>query len=202
MGSGNAREKLEINCYYYLMLKPVRDILFNGRLQYRAFIYSLEESSLQKIGRLYQQTHKFGLSLLPVLPVNPHVSSIFAWAHTSDPEKIHEGSLESAAFVSLMNDTIRNSNEELQYILGSRARRQGEGVIALVDERAPFIFGRTPECEDTIGFCRVEAGQVVPNTFDPMPTYRLLTRLGIFSLPKPLYQKLLLNLNKFSDNNS
>lgn len=190
------------------MIGPLREFLVNGRLGQRIYLYAVGgvRGGGQSSGSFSKErprpSHSYALSLLPELPttsvLDPSTNSplICAWS-TSDEPACHPGTCQEVpAFVALMHTTIGRAHEQLHYLLASRAARQGEGWLALVDERAPVAWGRTPEAEDTIGFCRVEGGQVQVNSYEPMPAYRLITQAGIFSLPAPLHQRLIEQLER------
>lgn len=182
------------------IIKPTSSVLFNSRLGYTAYIYA-SGPLLQQIYRpsvQHQRIHQFALSLLPHLappPASsaspPHPATIFAWTHSDQPGQLHHDSLDQPDFLRLMHATIARASSELDYLLSSRARRQGSGWLGLVDERAPLLYGRAPDPDDTIGMVQCQEGAVLPSTYDPMPAYRLVSPLGIFSLPKPLHQLLL-----------
>jgi hypothetical protein len=177
------------------MIRPVKEILFNNRLNYHAYFYAAEGI----FGKVAPAKSKYGLSLLPnLLSSNPNPATIFAWTETLEVDKLYESAIESPPFTTLMQETIRTSHDELCYLLSSRARRQINGWLSIVDERAPLIYGRAPEPDDTIGMCLAELGQVIPQSYAPMPTYRLVSRLGIFSLPKPLYEAIIARLQNIN----
>ena len=54
------------------------------------------------------------------------------------------------------------------------------------DERALPPAGRIAEPEDTLGTVFVQSGQVDAETYQPMPSYRLVTANGPLILPKGL----------------
>lgn len=176
------------------MLKPIKEILYNPRLQYRAYLYSVTDS-LKSIRPASASHCNYSLSLLAQLPTTPKDSGIFAWSPTTDPIASSPDCVEQPAFTNLLQETLRNAHPQLRYLLSSRAKRQ-DGWVALVDERAPVGWGRTAESDDTIGMCRVQDGEVIVDTFEIMPTYRLISRLGIFSLPRPLHALVLDKLDQ------
>ncbi|PJF17275.1 hypothetical protein PSACC_02892 [Paramicrosporidium saccamoebae] len=178
---------------WFHMLKPIKEILYNPRLQYRTYVYPITEG-LRCILPTSATHCNYGLSLLSQLPPTPKDSGIFAWSPTTDPTASSASCIEQPAFISLFQETLRNAHPQLRYLLSSRAKRQ-DGWIPLVDERAPVGWGRVAESDDTIGMCRVQDGEVLVDTFEVMPTYRLISRLGIFSLPRPLHALILDKLN-------
>lgn len=183
-----------------LMIVPLRQFLINSRLGQRIYLYAVGGETKNRDQS--SCSHSYALSLLPELPTTSVLDSatnsplIFAWSTSDEPARHPEACQEAPVFVELMHTTIGRAHEQLHYLLASRAVRQGEGWLALVDERAPFTWGRTPEAEDTIGFCRVERGRVQIDSYEPMPAYRLITHAGIFSLPAPLHQRLIEQLER------
>ena len=57
-------------------------------------------------------------------------------------------------------------------------------------------FGRIPETEDIIGSILVKDNQLQPETYQAMPTYRLVTRQGPMKLSDFLLEKLRTELLK------
>lgn len=174
-------------------MRPVKEIIFNKRLNYAAHIYKLSETTKKAING--PPGHDYGLSLLARIET-VHPACFFSLVSTADTDSLHRSTWEVSAFTRLMHSVIGNAHAELEYLLGSRAKRTVEGWLPLVDERAPFVFGRAPEPDDTIGMIRIEEGKVLPHTYTPMPSYRLVSSLGIFSLPPPLYKKLITELDR------
>jgi hypothetical protein len=55
---------------------------------------------------------------------------------------------------------------------------------------ANYRFGRIPEPEDIIGSVLVQNGELQAETYQPMPTYRLVTREGPMKLSSYLLERL------------
>jgi hypothetical protein len=55
-----------------------------------------------------------------------------------------------------------------------------------VDERAVPPAGRIGETEDLIASIFVQDGKIVPSTYEPLPSYRLVTLNGPLVLPRGL----------------
>ncbi|KAI7875039.1 hypothetical protein K492DRAFT_136975 [Lichtheimia hyalospora FSU 10163] len=72
--------------------------------------------------------------------------------------------------------------------LKSLAEWQKEGWLHIADERNPPPWGRIPYPEDIIGTVLVNNGVIQPETYQEMPTHRLVTSNGIFQLSEPLRQ--------------
>lgn len=60
--------------------------------------------------------------------------------------------------------------------------------LHIADERNPPPWGRIPYPEDIIGTVLVNNGVIQPETYQEMPTHRLVTSNGIFQLSEPLRQ--------------
>lgn len=54
------------------------------------------------------------------------------------------------------------------------------------DERNPPAWGRISFPEDIIGSVQLDKGTIVPGTYQPMPTHRMVTNDGLFQLSEPL----------------
>ncbi|RKP03980.1 hypothetical protein CXG81DRAFT_8860, partial [Caulochytrium protostelioides] len=68
---------------------------------------------------------------------------------------------------------------------------QVEGSLNLNDQRVYVPFGRVGDPEDILGCVEVSEGQIVPATFEPMPTWRPMTPSGgLFQLSAYLHQQL------------
>jgi len=72
----------------------------------------------------------------------------------------------------------------------ARSLQGGEGWVHVTDERGLPPFGRIPEPEDIIGSVLVQGGELRAETYQPMPTYRLVTPEGPMKLSPFLLQKL------------
>ena len=59
-----------------------------------------------------------------------------------------------------------------------------------IDQRNPPPLGRIPEPDDIIASVRVEDGLILPETYSPMPTYRLATADGVCILTDTLRERL------------
>ena len=56
------------------------------------------------------------------------------------------------------------------------------GWMPIQDSRvatASLFSGRAPEPEDVLGYIKLDgSGEIIPKTFEPMPSYRIITRNG------------------------
>lgn len=67
-----------------------------------------------------------------------------------------------------------------------------------IDQRNPPPLGRIPDPNDIIGSVRVEDGKMLPDTYAPMPTYRLATGDGVCTLTERLMERVVERLENDS----
>ncbi|KZO94668.1 hypothetical protein CALVIDRAFT_196277 [Calocera viscosa TUFC12733] len=81
----------------------------------------------------------------------------------------------------------------------AEAVSRGEGYMSISDARNPPMPNRTPEPEDTLGMVQVAEGQILPDSYEPMPTYRVCTTDGILTLTPELEQLLIERLGEVDE---
>ncbi|RSH83571.1 uncharacterized protein EHS24_007259 [Apiotrichum porosum] len=64
--------------------------------------------------------------------------------------------------------------------------RPGDGYMHVTDERAVPPAGRIGDTEDLIASVFVQDGKIVASTYEPSPSYRLVTNRGVLLLPRGL----------------
>ena len=62
-------------------------------------------------------------------------------------------------------------------------------VNLILDQRNPPPLGRIPDADDILASVRVEEGRMLPETYEPMPSYRLVTSDGVCQLTETLLEK-------------
>ena len=67
-------------------------------------------------------------------------------------------------------------------------------MLNVQDQRVFTPYGRVADPEDILGVVRVHQGKLVPNSYEKMPTHRLLSMNGVFQLTDFLSQQLLREL--------
>ncbi|RSH92219.1 hypothetical protein EHS25_008634 [Saitozyma podzolica] len=100
----------------------------------------------------------------------------------------------------VMQSAVKQSLERglADTVIFEASTRPGDGYIHITDERAIPPAGRIGETEDLIGSVFVENGEVVPSTYEPQPSYRLITQHGPPILPKGIDEHLLHVLRSIS----
>jgi hypothetical protein len=140
-------------------------------------------------------------------PLNPGVNTV-ASVTSIDPlkeESIQQygtSFIENAGFKQILQQVVKeNIANEQAVVNDAQALPGGEGWVHLCDERAlpPCVstlllaktrFGRIPDPEHIIGSVLVKARKIIPETYQPMPTYRLVTNQGPMRLSAFLLEKL------------
>ena len=80
------------------------------------------------------------------------------------------------------------------YVMNERCQRKLPHFVVVLTGR----FGRIPEAEDIIGSVFVKDNEVQPETYQKMPTYRLVTRQGPMKLSDFLLEKLRARLKELA----
>lgn len=127
--------------------------------------------------------HSSHLSFSPNASSKAHIIG-----QVQNQEQLHVGFQDNPEMkqkiITLLESTYTNCN----YLTGL-ARTQPDGWMPITDGRMPWLFSRTPEPDDIFGMVLVQNHKIVPGTFQPMPTHRLLTINGLFQLPAEVAQK-------------
>jgi hypothetical protein len=92
-------------------------------------------------------------------------------------------------FVEFMHSVIARRGPELPG-LTAEAKRQGEGLVCVVDQRTPTPQGAVPP-EDIVGVFEIKNGQVVPGSYQASPKHMILSANGFFRLGSELQPCLL-----------
>lgn len=75
------------------------------------------------------------------------------------------------------------------------AREQGDGWIYIIDQRTPTPMGRVP-AEDILGGFEVRDGALVPGSYRPMSSHRIVSARGMFQLDRFLHPLLVETMKK------
>ncbi|KAJ8656337.1 hypothetical protein O0I10_007902 [Lichtheimia ornata] len=137
-------------------------------------------------------TRPFAVSFLSSkdLPSNSTITDysnlIIGWS----PETIDMKTfVENPGYIDFMTSVLKHNIHKVNdSTLKSLAEWQKEGWLHIADERNPPPWGRIPYPEDIIGTVLVNNGVIQPETYQEMPTHRLVTSNGIFQLSEPLRQ--------------
>jgi hypothetical protein len=98
------------------------------------------------------------------------------------------------AFVALLQDFIaRTAPTDPGF--ARAAREQVDGWIYVIDRRTPTPLGNVP-AEDILGGFEVRQGVLVPGSYQPMKSHRIVSARGMFQLDRFLHPRLLEHLRQ------
>jgi len=78
-----------------------------------------------------------------------------------------------------------------------KAKKTGIGWMNLQDYRFPY--SRAVPSEDLFGTVLLEKGEILPSTYQPIPSHRLVTDIGIFQMDEYLKQQLVKEIAKLEN---
>lgn len=77
--------------------------------------------------------------------------------------------------------------------------QQQTGFLNIPDQRVFVPYGRIPEPEDILGSVRLQDGKVVENTYERMPTHRIISSNGVVELSEEMESILIDELEKLPE---
>ncbi|KAJ7747893.1 hypothetical protein DFH07DRAFT_830486 [Mycena maculata] len=136
----------------------------------------------------------FALSFLPS-PPSTGSSTVVGWLPAATATDNAEAGLndfkENPEFRVLLHEAIRDGLKEgLDDVQINGAAQLGNGWMHIHDERNIPALGRIGDPDDIIASVLVEDGQIRPETYQAMPSYRICTSDGPTQLTPGLAQKL------------
>ena len=105
------------------------------------------------------------------------------------PDMTVDGFTPNEEFINFMSSIIGPLAETLP-LMKEQAERIQNGPCYVMDFRS-INTGQKPPFEDIIGWYGTKNGQIVPNTYNPNPNYKLLTNAGPIQLQPELEEALL-----------
>ncbi|KAF8155932.1 hypothetical protein B0H34DRAFT_514537 [Crassisporium funariophilum] len=156
----------------------------------------------------------FALSFLEHTPPSVDSPTVLGWLPaqtymtdtpgTSGPEDAHQQReasaglhdfVENPKFVTLLHETVRSVlRDGLDEVWENGAKQLQEGWMHIHDQRNIPALGRIGDPDDIIGTVCVENSKIVPDTYQPMPSYRICTSDGVLQLTDGLSHHLHANL--------
>ncbi|KAJ7756956.1 hypothetical protein B0H16DRAFT_1537533 [Mycena metata] len=136
----------------------------------------------------------FALSFLPT-PPSSNSSTVIGWLPAATSSSNDEAGLndfkENPKFRVLLHEAIQNGlREKVDDIQVNGAVQLGNGWMHVHDERNIPALGRIGDPDDIIATVLVEDGEIRPETYQAMPSYRICTSDGPTQLTEGLAQKL------------
>ncbi|KAF8352066.1 hypothetical protein F5887DRAFT_933792 [Amanita rubescens] len=137
----------------------------------------------------------FALSFLSTRPKTADSSSIIGWLPAVSGQGQQEAGLndfkENAKFREALHEAIQAGlREGVDEIQTNGAIQLQNGWMHIHDERNVPALGRIGDPDDILASVLVEGGEILPETYQPMPAYRLCTQDGVTKLTPGLADKL------------
>lgn len=136
----------------------------------------------------------FALSFLEHAPRTPTSASVVGWLPAVSGAEGDAGLndfKENPLFRDVMHRAIREGLEQdVDDIQRNAALQLQSGWMHIHDERNIPAMGRVGDPDDIIASVLVEEGKILPDTYQPMPAYRIATADGVLQLTEGLAQKL------------
>ncbi|KAL1760779.1 hypothetical protein FB107DRAFT_202479 [Schizophyllum commune] len=136
----------------------------------------------------------YALSFLEKLPSTPHSAAVIGWLPAVAGAEGDAGLndfRENPHFRNLLHRAIREGLEQdVDEVQRNGALQLQAGWMHIHDERNIPALGRIGDPDDIIASVLVEDGKILPETYQPMPAYRVVTADGVVQLSEGLAQKL------------
>nr|CAG8575197.1 9297_t:CDS:2 [Entrophospora candida] len=160
---------------------------------YKGLFYHLMNNNYPK---------KFALSFLSDINKVKNHDVIIGWIpyekSIPQPKATPKNFKENDKFVKLLHQVIADNVATIEDLeLKAFAKYRKNGWHHISDLRDPSPWGRIPFPEDIIGMVEVRDGKIISETYQPMPTHRIITTKGLFVLSEPFHRKLIEKLNEF-----
>jgi len=137
----------------------------------------------------------FAISFLESPPSSSESSTILGWLPAEAEGQEQEAGLndfkENSKFRTLLHAAISSGLAEgIDDIQINGAMQTQQGWMHIHDTRNVPALGRIGDPDDILASVRVEDGKILPETYSPMPSYRLCTADGVTRLTDGLAAKL------------
>ncbi|KAF9544005.1 hypothetical protein EC957_000274 [Mortierella hygrophila] len=136
----------------------------------------------------------YALSFLPTFPQHTHqVVGYLSHNNSEDLQVKPKGFTENDAFNNVLH-TVIQQNLVHDPMVESVLQQQLEGWTHIADYRNPAPYGRIPLPEDIFGSVQIVDGVIQPDSYQRMPTHRIVSSLGLFQLSDHLHERLVHHL--------
>ena len=93
------------------------------------------------------------------------------------------------AFVDFLHEVIKKHGPNVPGLIEA-AKKQGDGLVVVIDGRTPTPDDAVPP-QDILGGFETRGGKIVADAYHPNPNHRILTPDGFFRLDDVLQERLL-----------
>ncbi|KAF9132206.1 hypothetical protein BGW39_000641 [Mortierella sp. 14UC] len=137
----------------------------------------------------------YALSFLPTFPQHNRqvVGYISHHPEASDLQIKPNKFTENEAFNSVLHAVIQKNLAD-DPLVQSVLQQQLEGWTHIADYRNPAPYGRIPLPEDIFGSVQIVDGVIQPDSYQRMPSHRIVSSLGLFQLSDYLHERLVHHL--------
>ncbi|KAF9255249.1 hypothetical protein L218DRAFT_967481, partial [Marasmius fiardii PR-910] len=132
----------------------------------------------------------FAVSFLPTPPPSPESETIIGWLPADEGAGLNDFK-ENSKFRKILHEAIQAGlREDVDEVQRNGAIQQQSGWMHIHDNRNVPALGRIGDVDDIIATVLVEEGKMLPETYQIMPAYRLVTADGVTQLTPGLSEKL------------
>ncbi|KAG0210845.1 hypothetical protein BGX33_004654 [Mortierella sp. NVP41] len=176
-----------------LTTSPERRLVRDSAYPFPLYYHLLPSTSSSST----QPHASYALSFLPTFPQhNRQVIGYISQGPASQPSDLQvkpNKFTENEAFNTLLH-TIIQQNLASDPMVESVLQQQLEGWTHIADYRNPAPYGRIPLPEDIFGSVQIVDGVIRPESYQRMPSHRIVSSLGLFQLSDHLHERLVHHL--------
>ncbi|KAH9829256.1 uncharacterized protein C8Q71DRAFT_444591 [Rhodofomes roseus] len=138
----------------------------------------------------------FALSFLPTPPPSVQSCTVIGWLPASTPGGKEEDAglndfVENPLFRDVLHGAVQGAlRDGVDDVQKNGAIQTQVGWMHVHDQRNVPALGRIGDVDDILASVRVEDGEILPSTYQPMPSYRLCTGDGLTQLTEGLAARL------------
>ncbi|KAG7095890.1 hypothetical protein E1B28_006578 [Marasmius oreades] len=132
----------------------------------------------------------FAVSFLPSPPSSSESDTIIGWLPADEGAGLNDFK-ENPKFRTILHEAIKAGlREDVDEVQRNGAIQYHSGWMHIHDNRNVPALGRIGDVDDIIATVLVEEGKILPETYQIMPAYRLVTADGVTQLTPGLAEKL------------
>lgn len=112
-----------------------------------------------------------------------------------DQELVHQALIQKDGWLNIADKRSPTYANRVCHAVRTSVWRPPRDLSATRIKRLTYVLwapcsSQVPDPEDIVGSVRLENGKMLPETYQPMPVHRLVTRNGLFKLSDPLMDAL------------